>query len=96
MELVQWQRFNQNRAAFDYRTPRYFLARLNIRLVVARPVSGLVRLDFAPSQALSSVAGCKIKCKLTYRCGGSIGLIKLTLTHLFPSFTSLLEKQQGT
>lgn len=58
-------------------TPRHFLAHLNIRLIVARPVSGLVSIDIAPSQAINAQWLIAIHLKLTYRCGGSIGLIKI-------------------
>jgi hypothetical protein len=60
-----------------YRYPAAFPSGPKVRLIVARPVSGLVSIDIAPSQAINaSVADCN-SLKLTYRCGGSIGLIKI-------------------
>ena len=64
------------RLALTHRHPAVFPT------CVARPVSGLVSLGFpsswiAPSQAISSTVAIanQANIRLTYRCGGSIGIV---------------------
>ena len=52
----------------------------SISVCVTRPVSGLVRFDSWPSR--NKFSGMYYESTLTYRCGGSIGIV-FTLTY-FP------------